>query len=141
MASVNVQEQVSASADQVWQILADFGGVDKWADPKLIKSCECDGNSAGAVRTITLADGAVIRERLEAIDGDARRFSYSIVGECPLPVKDYQATAKVTETGAQSCQVDWQSTFEPVGSADEAQKFIRGVYTGGVAGVRKALGI
>lgn len=141
MASVNVKEQVSASADQVWQIMADFGGVDKWADPKLIKSCECDGNSAGAVRVLTLADGAVIRERLEAIDGDSRRFTYSILGECPLPVKDYVATAKVTETGSGTCQVDWQSTFEPVGSAEEAEKMIQGVYTGGVAGVRKALGI
>lgn len=141
MASVNVQEQVAASADQVWQIMADFGGVDKWADPNLIKSCECDGNNAGAIRTLTLADGAVIRERLEAIDGDTRRFTYSILGECPLPVKDYVATAKVTETGAGSCQVDWQSTFEPVGAAADAEKMIRGVYTGGVAGVRKALGI
>ncbi len=141
MASVNVQEQVAASADQVWQIMADFGGIDKWADPNLIKSCEADGNSAGAIRTITLADGAVIRERLEAIDADSRRFSYSILGECPLPVKDYVATAKVTETGSGNCQVDWQSTFEPVGPADEAEKMIRGVYTGGVAGVRKALGV
>ena len=141
MASVNVQEQVSASADQVWQILGDFGGIDKWSDPRFIKSCECDGNSAGAIRTITLADGAVIRERLEAIDAGSRRFTYSILGECPLPVKDYVATAKVTETGSGSCQVDWQSTFEPVGSVDEAEKMIRGVYTGGVAGFRKALGV
>ncbi len=49
--------------------------------------------------------------------------------------------SKVTETGSGSCQVDWQSTFEPVGSVDEAEKMIRGVYTGGVAGVRKALGV
>ncbi len=141
MASVNVKEEVAASADQVWQIMADFGGIDKWADPNLIKSCESDGNSAGALRTITLADGAVIRERLEAIDAGARRFTYSILGECPLPVKDYVATAKVTETGDGSCQVDWQSTFEPVGPAGEAEKIIQGVYTGGVAGIRKALGI
>ncbi len=141
MASVNVQEQVAASADQVWQIMADFGGVDKWADPNLIKSCESDGNSAGAVRTLTLADGAVIRERLEAIDASARRFTYAIIGECPLPVKDYVATAKVTELGADQCQVDWQSTFEPIGSVEEAEKMVQGIYVGGVAGIRKALGI
>ncbi len=141
MASVNVKEEVAASADQVWQIMADFGGVDKWADPNLIKSCECDGNTAGAIRVLTLADGSVIRERLEAIDGDARRFTYSILGECPLPVADYVATAKVTELGDGKCQVDWQSTFAPVGDAGEAEKMIAGVYTGGVAGVRKALGI
>jgi hypothetical protein len=141
MPSVNVQEQVAASAEQVWQVLADFGGVEKWSDPRFIKSCTCDGNEPGAVRTITLADGAVIRERLEAVDHDARRFSYCIVGTCPLPVANYLATAKVTELPSGGCQVDWQSTFEALGSTDEAEKMIRGVYTGGVAGIRKLLGV
>lgn len=141
MASVNVQEQVKASADQVWQILADFGGIDKWADPALIKSCESDGNAVGAVRTIVLADGAIIRERLESLEAPAKRFSYAILGECPLPVKDYCSIVKVTPTGDSSCMVDWQSTFEHVGDQGEAETMIRGVYTGGVAGVRKALGV
>jgi hypothetical protein len=141
MASVNVKEEVAASAGQVWQIMGDFGGLTKWADPNLVTSCECDGNSAGVIRTLTIAGGGVIRERLEAIDGDARRFTYSILGESPLPVKDYVATAKVTELGPEKCQVDWQSTFSPVGDAGEAEKVITGVYTGGVAGIRKALGV
>ena len=59
MASVNVQEEVAASADQVWQLMGDFGGLVKWADPNLVKSCECDGNSPGVIRTLTLADGSV----------------------------------------------------------------------------------
>ena len=141
MASVNVVEEVAASADQVWQILADFGGIQKWSDPRFIKSCEADGNDVGAVRTITLAGGAAIRERLELLDAGARRFSYSILGESPLPVADYLATAKVTATGENSCVVDWQSTFEAIGSQEAAEKMIRGVYTGGVAGIRKALGV
>ena len=60
MASVNVKEQIAASADQVWQIVGDFGGLDKWTDPNFITGCECDGNSVGAIRTISIADGSVI---------------------------------------------------------------------------------
>jgi hypothetical protein len=37
--------------------------------------------------------------------------------------------------------VNWSGTFEPKG-ADEAaaSKVVRGIYTGGIAGARKALG-
>ena len=140
MASTNVQESVDASAAAVWQLLADFGGVQKIADPRFISNCECDGNEVGCVRTITLADGSSVRERLESVEQQSRRLSYSIVGEAPLPVKDYLATVKVTETGSDSCQVDWQSTFEATGPVEKAEKMIRGVYTGGVACIRKVLG-
>ena len=141
MASVQVQDQVAASVDQVWQLFSDFGGLSKWADPRLIKSCEADGNQVGAVRTIVLADGGIIKERLDALEPQAHRFTYAILGECPLPVDSYSATVKLTATDG-GTQVDWISTFEPRGvSQEEAENVIRGVYTGGIAGVRKALGV
>ena len=138
MASVQVQDTVDASVDQVWQLLADFGGIAKWADPQLIKSCEADGNAVGATRTIVLADGGVIKERLDALQPDVHRFTYAIVGESPLPLDHYSATVKLTATEA-GTHVDWVSTFEPRGvSQAEAETLVRGIYTGGIAGIRKA---
>ena len=141
MASVNVQEEVAASAQKVWDLISDFGGIQKFADPRFITKCESTGNTPGSVRTITLADGEKIQERLETFEGEAHRFSYSILGECSIPVRDYLATTKVTAIDQNRCQIDWQSTFDAVGSAEEAEKIIRGVYTGGVIGIRKALGV
>ena len=141
MASVNVQEHVEAPADSVWKLLADFGGIQKIADPRFITGCECDGNEVGSVRTITMADGSAVQERLETLEQGSRRLSYSILGDCPLPVKDYLATVKVTEADAGTCRVDWQSTFEATGPVEKAEKMIRGVYTGGVACIRKVLGV
>ena len=86
MASVNVQEEVAAPAKKVWDLISDFGGIQKFADPRFIAKCECNGDTPGSVRTITLADGEKIQERLETFEGEAHRFSYSILGECSIPV-------------------------------------------------------
>lgn len=140
MASVQVQDRLNASIDQVWQLVADFGGIGKWIDPSLVKSCEADGNNVGAMRTIVLADGGVVKERLDALEPGARRFTYAIVGESPIPVDNYSATVKLTEADG-GTQIDWVSTFEPRGiSQAEAEEIVNGIYTGGIAGIRKAVG-
>ncbi len=46
------------------------------------------------------------------------------------------------EQGPNACRVDWRGTFEPDGVPEEqAQAMVRGIYTGGIAGVRKLLGV
>lgn len=141
MASQNVKASVKAPAEAVWRLLADFGGLQEYAHPGFVIGCESDGNEVGATRIVTMADGSQVRERLEWLENDARRLSYSILGECKFPVKDYIATVKVTELSEERCQVDWQSTFEALGPAEELEDLFRGVYAGGVIGIRKRLGV
>ncbi len=141
MASQNVQAPVDAPAEAVWRLLADFGGLLEYAHPGFVIGCEADGNDVGALRVVTMADGAEVSERLEWFDDDACRLSYSIVGESKFPVKDYLATVKVTEIDENHCQVDWQSTFEALGPVDQLEDLFRGVYAGGVVGIRKRLGV
>jgi hypothetical protein len=141
MASQNVQEFIEAPAEAVWELLSDFGGLQKYAHPGFVIGCDCDGSGVGALRTVTMADGSQVLERLERLEKDARRLSYSILGECKFPVKDYLATVKVTSLGEKRCQVDWQSTFEALGPTADLEELFRGVYTGGVIGIRKRLGV
>src|SRR5690606_40654386 len=118
-----------------------FGGVAQWGGPAL-QSCTVEGAGVGAVRRIGLPGGLAIAERLEALDDAGRTLSYATVGKSPIPVKDYLATIRIVEDGPQASRVDWSSTFEPDGaSAEQAQALVRGVYTGGIAGLRKALGV
>jgi hypothetical protein len=132
MASVNIQQEILAESKAVWEVIADFGGVQKILDPQRIKSSSADGNEVGAVRTITLIDDSQILEKIEYINNKEQRLIYSIVGKCPLPVKDYVATAKVTRLTENLCQIDWQSTFEPIGDAASAEQVISSLYLGGV---------
>ena len=141
MSEVHVNEPVAAPAGKVWELVRDFGGVARWGGPAL-QSCTVEGEGVGAIRRIGLPGGLAIAERLEAFDDAGRSLSYAIVEKSPIPVKNYLSTIRILEDGAQACRVDWSSTFEPDGAAEEqAQAMIRGVYTGGIAGLRKALGV
>jgi hypothetical protein len=69
-------------------------------------------------------------------------FAYSIINdECPLPVSGYSATVQVTDNGNGTCQVTWAGSFEAKGASEaDASKIVEGIYKGGIAGARKAVG-
>ncbi len=136
MSHVEVVDEVRASADAVWELVRDFGGITKWST---IESCEVEGEGIGAVRTLGIGGGASIRERLESFDQGSRSFSYSII-DGPLPLENYLSTFQVSERGADRCQIEWGSSFDPVGASEEqVAGILRGVYEGGIAAIKKNL--
>ncbi|HEX2485339.1 MAG TPA: SRPBCC family protein [Myxococcota bacterium] len=139
MASVKVTDRIGASADRVWDLVRDFGGLQRWAAG--IESVTLSGEGVGAVRTLGMPGGLVLQERLEGIDERARTLSYAIVGTHPLPFDGYLATIRLAEDG-DGTQVEWSSTFTPRGGAEsQAAGLIEGIYRGGIAGLKKALGV
>ena len=141
MTEVKVSETIAAPAAKVWELLGDFGGVTKWGG-SMLQSCTVEGTGVGAVRTIGLPGGV---ERLAALlerHAAGRSLTYSIIGKSPIPIRDYVSTCRVVESGPNECRVDWNGTFEPDGASEEqTQNMVRGIYTGGIAGVRKLLGV
>jgi hypothetical protein len=136
MGSVKVVETVNASADRVWELFRDFGGITRFSQG--IESCTVEGEGLGAVRTIAM--GALkLQERLEAFDDGGRTLSYAIIGDHPLPFDNYLSTIKVVDQG-DACTVEWSSTYDPKGTEDQASGIIQGIYKGGIAGIKKALG-
>ena len=95
MAEVKVEQEIGASADRVWKLMRDFGGLKAWSPG--IESCEVEGEGIGAVRTIKMGTIS-LKERLEYLDDATRTFRYSIV-EGPIPVSEYLATVSVSEAG------------------------------------------
>ena len=139
MVSVKVTERIETTADAVWELFRDFGGIQRFSPG--IEKVEVTGAGIGAVRTIRLPGGVSLQERLEAFDDRGRRLQYAIVGG-PIPVSSYLATIEVKDEGARTCRIDWSSQFEPKGIGDEqAHRMIEGVYKSGIAGVKKALGL
>ena len=136
MTTVQVVDSINADIKAVWAILGDFGGL-KVGGP--ITAVETTGEGVGAVRTITMG-GANVVERLEAYDPENFSFTYAITNDdCPLPVSNYSATVKITSDG-DGCCVDWTGNFDAKGPEDQAMDIIRGIYQGGIAGAKKALG-
>ncbi len=137
MTVVKVVEDIKGPADKVWAAISDFGNV-RVGGP--VTSVDIEGKGVGMVRTIGMGGGRVI-ERLDRHDSSARVFSYSIVNDdCPLPVSGYSSTVTVTDKGDGTTTVDWTGTFEPKGSEAEASTIVEGIYRGGIARARKAVG-
>jgi hypothetical protein len=137
---VVVAETVAAAADQVFAVIGNFAGLEK---NEMIVDFTVTGSGVGAVRSITLANGGVIDERLEQYDPQARSFTYAIINQQnALPVANYAATVVVTPLDGNSSTITWSGVFEPVGISEaEATTLLGGIYKGGIARTRRRLGL
>jgi carbon monoxide dehydrogenase subunit G len=133
MAKISVNQHYAASAADVWQKLSDFGGLAGWMPG--VKTCEMKGEGIGAVRTLMMGPMKVV-EKLESFDVDSRSLSYSLI-EGPMPLQNFLATIKVTETSPSGCRVDWSAAFDLPEGVSEKQ--IAPGLEGGYGGGLKAL--
>ncbi len=134
MTIVEVEDQIAAPLEKVWDLVSDFTGfVESQGLP-----CTPDGEGIGMTRTLVLG-GATIVERLEELDEATHTTSYSIV-EAPLPVTGYQAWIELSHAGEDLTGIRWWGSFEPQGDEAPVVEMIRGIYTGGIAGIKKTLG-
>ncbi|MFR9727585.1 SRPBCC family protein [Saccharopolyspora sp. MS10] len=113
---------VPATADEVWALVRDFGGLPGWHPAISSGELEAGASAAevGAVRRLVLGDGGQVRERLVALDDAARSCTYDIT-EGPFPVRSYRSTIRVlpiTATGA--AFVEWSADYG-ADAADEAR--------------------
>ena len=131
MAKISVNEDYAASAASVWQKLSDFGGLADWMPG--VKNCEVNGEGIGAVRTLAMGPVKIV-EKLESLDDDACRLSYSLV-EGPMPLKNFLATIEVSETSPSSCRVEWSAVFDLPGGVSE-EKIAPGLERGYGGGLK-----
>ncbi len=139
MTKVNLSTQLAVPAETVWGVIGSFNGLPDW-HPAVEKS-ELTEQDGAKIRTLSLAGGGTIVERLEATDDKERTYSYSILSG-PLPVADYVATICVRKTdGGPGCTIQWTSEFTPSGAPEgEAVAAIRGVYEAGFENLKKMFG-
>ncbi|TKY44581.1 Lachrymatory-factor synthase [Spatholobus suberectus] len=116
-------EVKGAKAEQVWLLLEDFFGLDKWF-PTLSTCIPVEGISGqpGCVRFCagfkTPLDGHAkqtvnwTKQKLLSIDPAHRTFSYSIV-DGNVGFHSYVSTLKV-HPKAEGCEIEWLYEVEPV---------------------------
>ena len=139
MSEVKIVDEIQASADRVWNLVKDFGGILKWS-AGAIEGVTVEGDGIGAVRTLSISGGMSLQEKLEAYDEASQSFSYSFVGEAPLPLDAYYATLTVRDAGPGLARVEWSSTFEPRGVPEaQAVAMVEGIYKNGIGGIKQAL--
>lgn len=134
--------EVDASADDIWAILRDWGGVMKWVAtgpdaPVELTGCEIkDGDSVEALPCTRICYFAPesgfppFPETLIHADPEARRIYYNVEGVVSGGMRNYNATTTVDEVGPDRARITCQSTFDVPGDADPAPvvAFLEGVY-------------
>jgi len=129
MLEVERRLSLATGADEVWDLVGDFGDLG-WHPAA--KATDLEDRDGIVHRAITLPDDAVLVERLEDMDDAGKTYSYSIV-EGPLPVSDYRSTLRVIAVD-DGCEVCWGSAFTAAGVGDDAAKeVVAGIYEAGFA--------
>jgi hypothetical protein len=137
---VNVDpEKVSEETKALWAKFGDWCEIQVWHPA--VKSCEESKEGDDVYRTLTLADGGVIKEKL--LDSSAVSYRYAII-ESPLPVKNYEAQFSIVpdDDDLDEVNIVWAATYDPADGKDdkEARSTIDGIFKDGIASIEKMLG-
>jgi uncharacterized protein YndB with AHSA1/START domain len=83
MADVTQATSIACPPEDVWAVLADFGGISRWA-PNVDHSCltTSQREGAGAVRRVQVGRNALLERVVEWEPGE--RLAYAIVGLPPV---------------------------------------------------------
>ena len=76
MATIHKEITIDAAPDTVWAAVRDVGAVHERLVPGLVVATTLDGD----VRTVTFANGMVVREQIVTIDDEAKRLVYAASG-------------------------------------------------------------
>lgn len=118
MTEVNVTKSIQAPANEIWNTLSSFRGIENFSP--IAKSVTV-GEGEGAKRTCFMPDGAEIHEVLSHLDNDQMQLQYRITSG-PFPVEGYLSTVTVTSISNTSCTVSWGSQYEVSDEAAESMK-------------------
>jgi hypothetical protein len=108
VASVRVEIGLGRPAREVWEAVADVGAVHRRLLPGRVIDARVDGDE----RILTMPDGTQVRELIVAVDHEARRLAYSVVGGQRMPITYHHAAFQVFEVGATSRLV-WTTDVLP----------------------------
>lgn len=105
MASIHREIGVAAPAEAVWAALRDVGNPHR-----LFRGVLADARLDGDVRTVVFVDGAVVRERIVAVDDDRRRVAYAVLKD---GLVHHSAAMQVLADGPDRSRFAWTTDILP----------------------------
>ena len=143
MVQVRESAIIEAPIAEVWRILRDFNGHDRW-HPAVATSA-IEGNepvdAVGSVRRFRLTDGSELREQLLSLSDVRHALTYCIL-EAPFPLMGYVASIQLKEvTDGEQTYWEWRSEFHPPPHRrDELVRLVaQDIYRAGFRAIRKIL--
>jgi uncharacterized protein YndB with AHSA1/START domain len=136
--TVIIDKNLRAPAESVWAAVEAIGGLDRWFP--IIDACRVEGEGEGALRVMTLADGAgEMRDRIVEIAAEQRRLRYHRT-DLPFPVSDYFGTVEVFDVGPGASRLVWTVRFESAPENEApVRDLVRNAISDGVDGLEREL--
>jgi carbon monoxide dehydrogenase subunit G len=106
MASIHKEIRIGKPGEVVWDAIRDVGAIHRRLVPGFVKDCKLDGDS----RTVTFANGMIVRELIVDVDDEAQRHSWSARSE---PFTHHNASVQVFPEGEDECRVVWIADLMP----------------------------
>lgn len=125
-----ISKKLNVPSQQAWHAIRAIGRLDVWFP--LIASCRVEGDGAGALRFMTIADnGGEIKDVIEDIDESQRRLVYRRPVS-PFAVSAYRGTVEVFTSYDGLAIVVWTIDFEatPEDAASVAELVQRAISAG-----------
>jgi uncharacterized protein YndB with AHSA1/START domain len=134
---------IDRPVEEVWGVLRDFNGHDRW-HPAVADSVIERGQTSdrvGCVRRFHLQDGSELRELLLTLSDADMAFSYCLL-ETPVPLLNYVAHVRLAPvTDGDRTFWHWESRFDtPAGRERELADMVgTQIYEGGFSAIRAHL--
>jgi hypothetical protein len=106
MASIHHEQSVNVGVDEAWTALRQVGDAHRLFAPVLAA-----GRLDGDTRTVTFANGMVVRERMLVVDETHRRVSYTALEAAGMTF--HHASMQVIDDGPGRCRFVWITDFLP----------------------------
>lgn len=117
MATITKSVDVALASAQVWEAVRDWGAVHQRLCPGVLTDCEVDGEA----RIVTFANGQIAREVVVAVDDEARRLVWSVVGTTLLSHHNGAMQVQALEQGS---RIVWTADVLPHAAADQVAGFM-----------------
>jgi len=117
MASLHKEITIERSKQSVWDAIRDVGAIQKRLVPGFVVNCKLEGDW----RTVTFANGMVVRELIIAVDDQTCRHAWSARGE---PLTHHNASIQVFSDGHDKCRVVWIADLMPNEAAEAVGEMI-----------------
>jgi len=106
MATITKEIEINRSKETVWNAIRDVGNIHKRLVVGFVTDCKLEGDW----RTVTFANGLVVREFIVSIDDEICRHSWSVRSEM---LTHHNASAQVFSEGPEKCRVVWIADVMP----------------------------
>lgn len=134
---LNVTKKIRVPLDAVWSAISNIDNLDRWFSA--IKHCHVEGQGVGAIRTLTLSEGGIIRDIIEEVDFEKHQLCYKCI-TLPFPVSNYQGAVNLSSTSEGETDLSWSAKYQVSNeNQQEMRTLILSILNDGINGIEQDL--